>query len=132
MNHDEQEWLAQQIAMAREHLAPRSVETDARARSYERVARALRIPPAQSLPADFAVRTAARAAAGEFTRFESVLMIALVVALGICAAAIVPRFAEQWLWMIQVNGWVLALAACIAVAWAIDPASRRALERARR
>jgi hypothetical protein len=91
----EREWLAQESAMRRERLHLDPAGDDARGRRYRLLARALREPPQDSLPADFAARVAARAAAAPASalRFEFVLMTALATVLAIAAGVVtaIPR-----------------------------------------
>lgn len=123
---DDREWLAQQLAMSREYWSPASLETDAREKSYRRIARALRRPPPVHLPAAFAAHLEARARATETTWFESTLMIALIVALGLCAAATLMRLGSHWTLDAHATGWLLSFAGCVGGSWLIDQWQRRA------
>jgi hypothetical protein len=81
------------------------------------IGRALRDDPSRGLPADFAARMAARAAAGEFSRFESVLLVMLVAALVVCGVSALARFGGYWMREALANGWIVAFAACVGVSW---------------
>jgi hypothetical protein len=124
----EREWLAQESAMRRERLHLDHAADDARSRRYRLLARALREPMPDGLPADFATRVAARVAASPAPsmRFEFALMIALVIALVIAAAAVTTIYGSAWLPSFSAilpapqapaSRWLLALAGCLGVSW---------------
>jgi len=122
---NEREWLAQQIAVWREQAAPGSGDIDARDRPYRLIARGLREPLPAGLPANFARRMAARAAAAEASRFEVCALIGLMATLAVCAVAMVIRFGGEWMAGPSGGGWPFALAACIGASWLIDQWKRR-------
>ena len=77
MNHDlppfddaarEREWQAQEHALRAERLGLDPAAGDARVRRYRLLARALREPMPDALPADFAQRMAAQVAAAPAQR----------------------------------------------------------------
>ena len=124
----EREWLAQERAMRRERLHLDPAGDDARSRRYRLLARALREPMPDGLPADFAQQLAARVAVSPKAapRIEVVLMIALVVALMIAAAGVTIIYGSAWLPSFSAIlpapqapaiRWLLALAGCLGVSW---------------
>jgi hypothetical protein len=126
--HDEpdlptDEWDAQERALRAERLNLPENDQDARSRAYRRIARTLRQPLPDALPADFATRVArkarntrARAREGSEHLIGAVLLLALTVAgIGYGTAS-----AGAW-WQAAVDGlplrtltspWLLALGAC--------------------
>lgn len=122
---DDREWLAQQVAIHRDPHT-RSDAEDSRARSYRLIARALRERKPHDLPRDFAERVAARANAERSSSFESVLMIALIGALGICAATVVARYGGEWAPAFDAGGWLLVCAGCAGASWLLEQWQRRA------
>jgi negative regulator of sigma E activity len=130
----DQEWRAQELALRHERQ-PAAAGHDSRARAYQLIVRALRVPSTDTLPQDFAARVARRAAAAYSSRFETVLMIVLMVALGICTATIVARFGHEWVAKFdpvfaaadgKSGGWLLVLAGCLGASWLLDKRQRRA------
>ena len=124
----EREWLAQESAMRRERLHLDPAGDDARSRRYRLLARALREPLPDGLPADFAQQLAARVAAppANTLRFESVLVIALVVTLVIAAAGVTVIYGSAWLPSFSAilpapqapaSRWLLAFAGCLGASW---------------
>lgn len=123
----EREWLIQERAMRRERLHLDAAGDDARTRRYRLLARALRQPPPDSLPADFAQRVAARVTAAPATfRFESLLMTSLAIALGVAALVVIGIYGSQWLPSFSAmlpaprgpaGGWLLAFAGCVGASW---------------
>ena len=127
----EREWQAQEQAMRRERLHLDSASDDARVQRYRMLARALREAPQDSLPADFAKRVAAQAAASagnvvSDTRFEFILLAAIVIALVVAVVAVITLYGDAWLppisTMLPVPGalatrWLLAFAGCIGLSW---------------
>lgn len=124
----EREWLAQESAMRRERLHLDPAGDDARSRRYRLLARTLREPLPDGLPADFAIRMATRVAATPTStlRFEFVLMIALAIALVIAATAVTAIYGSAWLPSFSAllpapqapaSGWLLTLAGCLGVSW---------------
>ncbi|MEO8999241.1 MAG: hypothetical protein ABI227_06240 [Rhodanobacter sp.] len=124
----EREWLAQESAMRRERLHLDPAGDDARGRRYRLLARALREPLQDGLPADFAQRVAAHVAVAPTStlRFEFVLITALVIALVIAAGIVTTIYGSQWLPSFSAilpaaqapaSRWLLALAGCLGVSW---------------
>jgi hypothetical protein len=124
----EHEWLAQERAMRRERLHLDPAGDDARSRRYRLLARALREPMPDGLPADFAQQVTARVTASPKAapRIEVVLMIALVAALVIAAAGVTVIYGSAWLPSFSAilpapqapaSRWLLALAGCLGVSW---------------
>lgn len=127
----EREWLAQERAMQRERLHLDPLHDDARGRRYRLLARALREPLPDALPADFAVQLAARVAASapqvaNGNRFESALLFALGVSLASGAAIVTAIHGRAWLQPFAdlmpalhapTPGLLLALGGCLAASW---------------
>ncbi|HEY0199728.1 MAG TPA: hypothetical protein VGC19_14525 [Rhodanobacter sp.] len=125
----EREWLAQENAMRRErlHLDPHS--DDARAQRYRMLARALRQPPEEGLPPDFARQVAARAGSvprtSYGTRFEFGLIIVLSLALLIGSVVVSVQYGSGWLRPMIAPSLsatpslhlLLALAGCVGFTW---------------
>ena len=138
----EDEWQAQERALRAEREHADNAHDDARLRSYRAIARALREPLPDALPADFAAQVAQRAArqtqdsadlmfATPFERFAIGLMIALFgLAIGTAVAlsastALQPvgdavRQAVTW----GSNPWLVALAVCLATSTALQRLAR--------
>ena len=125
----EREWLAQENALRRERLNLDPAGDDARIRRYRPIAQALNEPMPDGLPADFAMRVAARAAATPAARFEYALMIVLVIALVVAAAAIIVTYGGEWTPSFsailaarnsQAIVWLTALAVCLGASWLIE------------
>jgi anti-sigma factor RsiW len=121
----EREWLAQERAMRRERLQLDATGDDARSRRYRLLARALRQPLPDSLPADFAQRVAARAIEPP-ARFEAVLTTTLGVALGVAAMVVIAVYGSDWLPSFNAilpaprgpaSGWLLAFGGCVGASW---------------
>lgn len=85
---DDRRWQAQELA--------RRGDPDADPGDL-RIARALRQPPAMALPADFAIRVAARARAVADTRLEQGLLRALVLVFALAAAVVVAGWGRDWM-----------------------------------
>ena len=128
----EREWLAQERAMQRERLQLDPAGDDARSRRYRLLARALREPLPDALPADFAQQLAARAAAAPARRavpgrsFESTLTLALAAVLAVAAGVVVVIYGSAWLPSFvtllptphaSATRWLLALAGCLGASW---------------
>jgi hypothetical protein len=142
----EREWLAQEQAMRRERLHLDTASDDARMQRYRMLARALRKPQQESLPADFAQRVAARAAslparkAASVTRFEFLLMSALAIALVTAAVVVTVVYGSTWLPSIgsalpepdpSAIRWLLAFAGCLGLSWLLAQWQPYAHERPR-
>jgi hypothetical protein len=125
--NDEREWQLQERAMRRERLHLDAAGDDARTRRYRLLARALREPLPEGLPADFARSVAARATAAPASfRVESLLMTLLTLTLGIAAIAVVAIYGGEWLPSFsaivpaprgQAGDWLLAFAGCVGASW---------------
>lgn len=125
----EREWQAQESAMRRERLQLDPAGDDARSRRYRLIARSLRQPPAESLPADFAQQLAQRVGAAPMatpagTSFESRLTLVLASTLVIAAVAVVAIYGQAWLPSFAellpkppATRWLLALAGCVGGSW---------------
>ena len=133
---DEREWQAQERALQDARRGAPATPGDPLAARYRKVADALRVPPADLLPADFAERVArqaqvnarapATAPAEPDPRFEIDLMRAVLAVFGLASAVVVAMYGQQWLppilqllhldSAVAVN-WTLALAACLGTTW---------------
>ncbi|EIL97674.1 hypothetical protein RHOFW104T7_03380 [Rhodanobacter thiooxydans] len=139
----EREWLAQESAMRRERLQLDPASDDARGQRYRLLARALREPLAEALPADFAQQLAARIAAAPVRRaanggVESMLALALAITLVIAAAAVVAIHGSTWLPPFAAllptphapaTRWLLALGGCLGASWLLGQWQRHVRER---
>jgi len=132
MNHDprmsasdEQEWSAQERALAEERAGAAPAGGDPRLRSYRLMARALAQPPAEQLPSDFArqvARQAQQTSRLADTRLEQGLLMFLVALMALAGSVVVLASGAQWLPSLDpgvlgaVAGkpWIWALAACLA------------------
>jgi len=137
----EREWLAQERAMQRERLQLDPVGDDARSRRYRLLARALREPLPDALPADFAQKLVARVAAAPTrrktsgTRFESTLTLALATVLAVAAGVVVAIYGGTWLPPFvtllpsphaPATRWLLALVGCLGASWLLGLWQRHA------
>lgn len=135
MNHDD-EWHAQEQALQRERAGDAHDDRDsARVRSYRVVTHALKQPPADLLPGNFAERVAALAERETTTasRLEDGLLATFMTSL-VCGLIVLTMLdGKDWLHAIAnvqlfANPWVYALLGCLAmsqgIAW-LRPASRR-------
>ncbi|MEO9077708.1 MAG: hypothetical protein ABI268_00215 [Rhodanobacter sp.] len=128
----EREWLAQEAAMRRERLQLDPAGDDARNQRYRLIARSLRQPLPESLPADFAQQLAARAGAvpspavSSAASLESRLILALSTTLAIAAIAVIAIYGNTWLPSFAALApnpqdpamrWLLALAGCLGASW---------------
>ncbi len=134
----ESEWQAQEQALRAEREHADGTHDDARQRSYRAIARALREPLSDALPADFATRVAQQAAAraqesadAKFaTPFERVAIglaiaffgLAIGAALALSASTVLQPIGEalRQIMLRGSNSWLIALAACLAVSSALQ------------
>jgi len=139
----EREWDAQERALEQERRSANAPSDPVDVQRYRLIARALRQPPMEGLPADFARRVAARAgeivpaADGVSTRFEWRLLQGMIGAFGLAAAAITVMHGADWqpalseaAHQVRFLGerWLLALLACVGASIA---AQRAGLQRSR-
>ena len=140
---DEREWQAQERALQDARRGVPATPVDLLAARYRTVADALRVPPADLLPADFAQRVARQAEANARApatapaepdpRFERGLLQVVLVVFGLASAVVVAMYGQQWLPPIMqllhldsavaVN-WTLALAACLGTTWLTEQLRR--------
>jgi len=128
------EWEAQERAIHEERRMA-STSDDVRVAQYRFIARALRHPPIDSLPANFAYRTAAwieGLADVADDRFESTLQRALIVLMVIGSVGTMILFGNAWLptfveslphaIVAELTGltrWGAVIAVCLGVSWAL-------------
>jgi hypothetical protein len=134
---DEREWQAQERAL---HDARNGVPSvDPLAARYRAVADALRAPLPDLLPPDFAARVAARVRRAPLDeRLEGSLVRSLTTLLGLSGAVTAALYGKQWLPAIlaplpldsaSAVNWALALGACVAMTWLVEPLRRRIVAR---
>jgi uncharacterized membrane protein YcjF (UPF0283 family) len=123
----EREWERQERALDEERRGLPSAGEDARLLRYRQLARALRQPLEEALPADFASlvvqRVEAEAAAAEARdrRFERSLIGVLVALFGLAIGAMIAIIGVGWLQTLApvarllANPWLFALLACVGV-----------------
>lgn len=144
MNHDippfddhasEREWQAQERAMRAERLGLDSNRDDARVQRYRLITRALRQPPADALPADFAQQMAARAAphavSAEMPRerlLEAAWFACVIGIFVIAAAATIILYHQDWLAALRIAlptldpqtiRWPMTFAGCLGLSWVL-------------
>lgn len=124
---DEREWRAQEQALRDERLGLAAAGSDAPLAHYRLVARALREPPAHSLPPDFARQVAdkvearsppARAKAS----FEQIMLASLGATLAVSGAVALVKYGGEALAAFDARSlqWGLAIVACVGLTWAFD------------
>jgi hypothetical protein len=126
---DSSEWQAQERALQAErlHLAG----GDPRLAAYRHVARALRQPLPDGLPAGFARQLAARLGRAPLdTRVEQGLLRGLLTLLALSGAVVAALYGQSWLPAILAvlpatsspapMHWLLAVVACVGMSWALD------------
>jgi hypothetical protein len=116
------EWQAQERALRAERLGLADLDGDERMRDYRQVARVLRKPLADPLPADFAERVARRVrtrppAREAFERLAGPLLMLVLIASGIgyaivSASAWWPDLSATIPPRVVTNPWLTSLAAC--------------------
>ena len=134
---EEREWLAQERAL-REERNRVAGDGDATVAAYRDVVRALRVPPPDAPPADFARTVAAacgRQHARADTRLEQQVQRVLLAVLAVAALAACAIYGDDWLRASQAAlplldrgttlNWSAALAACLGLSWAMDALRRR-------
>lgn len=142
MNHDippfddhasEREWQAQERAMRAERLGLDANRDDARVQRYRLITRALRQPPAEALPADFAQQMAAQVAPHAVSaetprerRLEATLFTCVIGIFVIAGAATTVLYHLDWLSTLRIAlpaldpqaiRWPLAFAGCLGLSW---------------
>jgi hypothetical protein len=130
---DEREWQAQE--RARQDARAGTPSTDPLAARYRAVADALRAPPPDVLPPDFAARVAAQVGHGSLdAHFEGTLVRTLTTLLGLSGAVTAAVYGREWLPAIlgplqldsaSAMNWALALGACVAMTWVMEPLRTR-------
>ncbi|QBB71286.1 hypothetical protein ELE36_13485 [Pseudolysobacter antarcticus] len=131
-NVSEHEWQLQELALHEERTGIASGDKNARLQRYRLLARVLREPLPQTLPADFAARLA-RLAEAEIQRsklldlrFEKALLLTFLLIFGLAVAFVITLYGDEWLRSIpsvhsSAMQWLLALAACIGISRAMQP-----------
>lgn len=128
---DEREWQLQERALREEREAAPGGDDPALAQ-YRRVARALRTPLADALPADFAAQVAARAskrarADGRLEQVATQLLLATLAFAGVVTAML---YGGDW-WRASIAllpaahadvalQWGLAIAGCLGLSWSAE------------
>jgi hypothetical protein len=135
---EQREWDAQESALRAERLGGRG---SGAAAEYRLIARALRTPPLDPLPSDFAARTAARALRDQRIVSETVevwlergLMALLLIAGGVALLAYREALPElsfsvpagATVGIQSVLGWCFAVAACVGLSSMVAFAGKRA------
>lgn len=96
--------------------------------AYRRIAGALRVPPPERLPSNFAFQVAQLAArlpgARRLdTRLELWLVRSLVAAMGVGGVVVAAIYGAGWLHAVQSTGaagWAATLAACLLLTWGMQ------------
>jgi hypothetical protein len=143
-NAYEREWQAQEHALQAERLGLDPAGDDARVRRYRVLARTLRQPLPETLPADFAQRVAARVAtlpampAPAGNRFESILLIVLAGIFVVAAGVVLAHDEQTWLPTMRAmlpptdpHGlrWPLAFVGCLGLSWLLSQWQRHVQHR---
>ncbi len=127
---DAREWELQERARSdvRDAIAGDAVPSDFAA--YRRIAQALRTPPPERLPSNFAFQVAQLAARMPKarrldTRLEQWLMRGLVTVMGIGGVVVAAVYGAGWLQALESTGagaagWAAAVAACLLLTWAMQ------------
>ena len=128
----EREWQAQERALQAERQGLDPADGDALVRRYRLLARSLRQPMPEALPADFARQMADRVAVAPAwrqatdPRFESTLAGVLAVALLVAGCVMLADYGSAWLPAFRdllpasgapATGWLLALGGCLGASW---------------
>ena len=123
---DQHEWEMQERALREEQVGANSGGDEPIVQEYRFLARALRTPPLDPIPHDFAVQTASLIESRHVTadRFEAYVQTVLVVLLAVLGAVPVVAFGVQWrsgllqAWATPAGAaslnWIALTAACIA------------------
>ncbi|SFR91858.1 hypothetical protein SAMN05216570_0614 [Dyella sp. OK004] len=129
----EREWQAQERAVERERAGLDPAGDDARVLRYRVLARALKQPPEQALPADFAQRIARQVELSTANKasadpgFERYLQRILVAVLMVGSIVVAASHAREWLpsftaampMAVLTNPWLLAFACCVGLSQGI-------------
>jgi len=132
----EREWQAQEYALAQERRDADPSTDVAGVQRYRLLARALREPPRDGLPNDFARRVARAAAAANSVNigFERRLMQCMIGVFALAAIGVTVSYGADWLPALTEGArigrfldqrWLLALLACIGVSIAAQRAGLR-------
>lgn len=126
----QREWQAQELARHKERLGVDPVADDARVARYRLLARALRHPPLDPLPDDFAAQVVARAERLSRTldeRVEIWLQRTLAALLAVAGAAAATLYGDAWLQALMprpgsgtLATWALAIGACVGLTFALE------------
>lgn len=131
-DHDfEREWALQERARSEERASGERAGHDAggdepELAAYRRIARALRQPPAERLPSNFAWQVAQLAArlprASRLDlRLEGWLVRSLVAAMVLGGLGAAAFYGTDWLRALDATGaagnWILLVAACVGLSW---------------
>lgn len=142
----QREWQAQERAVREERLGlplARGDDADgARVAGYRLLARALRHPPLERPPADFAAQVARHVQAGPAfeERVERWLLRALLAVLALAAVGVAALYGAAWWPALAAfpqalpagaGAWASALLACLALSWLLQGLLRQLGEQAR-
>lgn len=131
----EAEWQAQEQALRDERRGLPLSTQDARLAEYRLISRALRHPPLDPVPFDFARAVAARASATVDTDdgMERLLLRVLSLAMAVAGAVVAAIYGAQWgpavagalpLPAGELLRWGLVLAACAGMTWMLGQVLR--------
>ncbi len=128
---DEREWQAQEQAMRDERLGIAAAGNDAPDAHYRTIARALREPPMEALPEDFARQVAGLAVvraplSRDATGFERLMLNLLGVALAMSGVVALAMYGNEAIAGVdeRIVRWGLLLAVCAGLSWSVDVARR--------
>jgi hypothetical protein len=141
---DVHEWDAQESAISAERRSADPAGHDERVAQYRLIARALRHPPLDPVPYEFAAELAARVGAPPRSadeRLERLLLRGLLTVLVASGTVVTALYGASWAQAAiallpdgamvpvgTVGNWAVALLACVALSWALERVCRRIVE----
>ena len=135
---DAREWRLQERAMHEARTGARAETADRELAAYRHIAEALRTPPAERLPSNFAFHVAQLAArlpkASRLDlRLEQWLVRGLLAAMVLGGLVVAVLYGASWLRTLQATGhgaggWAATVTACLLLTWGMQ--GWRALRRA--
>ncbi len=127
---DAREWSLQERAMHEARTATRGETADPELAAYQRIAGALRTPPPERLPSNFAYQMAQLAArlpkASRLDlRLEQWLVRGLVAAMVLGGVVVAVIYGANWLRTLEstgtgAGGWAATVAACLLLTWGMQ------------